>query len=141
MENMASEFFPTLEGPPTADDLGFKKLGNKFDSLIRGWTKYWNEVFQPKDPLDPDLVKTLIATESSFNVNTDTKKKGAGRARGLIQITDGTRNILKDKSGELDDYLLTLTDKDASEHEKKQLPNIRGRLERFYEPLKKARKP
>ena len=40
---------------------------NKYDVLIRGWVRYWNEIFQPKNPLDPNLVKALMATESSFN--------------------------------------------------------------------------
>ena len=113
MHRIAEEFFPTINGPPSPDKLGFKKYENEFDPFIRGWTKYWNEILQPKDRLDPNLVKALIGTESSFNPNADTKIKGSGRARGLMQVTDGTRKILKDEEGELDEHLLTLSDKDA----------------------------
>lgn len=113
MNRIAEEFFRTLTGPPSADNLGYDDYKNEFDPFIRGWTKYWNEILQPTVPLDPDLVKALIATESSFNPKADTKEKGAGRARGLMQITDGTRKILKDEEGELKDHLLTLSDKDA----------------------------
>jgi len=111
MENIAKEFFPGLTGPPAANDLEFDD-GNKFDDLIRGWTKYWNEILDPKVPLDPDLVKALIATESGFNPTADTHMKGSLRARGLMQVTDGTRKTLRDKNGELADHLLILTDKE-----------------------------
>jgi soluble lytic murein transglycosylase-like protein len=40
---------------------------DKFDQQIRGWVRYWNDIFQPSDPLDPNLIKALIATESGFN--------------------------------------------------------------------------
>lgn len=113
MTKIAEEFLPALTGPPAADNLGFDGYENEFDPYVRGWTKYWNEIFQPKEPFDPDLIKALIASESSFNPNADTKKKGSGRARGLLQVTDGTRRILKDEEGELKDHLLTLSDTDA----------------------------
>ncbi len=111
-EQIAKDFFPTLAGPPALNNLKFVKHGNEFDQLIRGWTKYWNEIFQPEEPLDPNLVKALIATESGFNANADNGSKGDARARGLMQVTDGTRKALRDKSGRLD-HLITLTDKDA----------------------------
>jgi Transglycosylase SLT domain len=112
MENMAKEFFPPLTGSPAPNNLEFNH-GNDFDYVIRGWTKYWNEILQPKLPLDPDLVKALVASESGFNANADTKKKGAGRARGLMQVTDGTRETLRGTDGDLDDHLITLTANDA----------------------------
>jgi hypothetical protein len=59
--------------------------GNKYDLLIAGWTKFWNDVLNPEEPLSPDLVKALIATESSFRIPKDQSSKD-GRARGLIQI-------------------------------------------------------
>src|SRR4030067_876895 len=58
---IANQNFSSLFGLPTPNDLGFAK-GNSYDELIRGWTKYWNEVFKPKESLDPDLVKALIAS-------------------------------------------------------------------------------
>src|SRR5262245_45803137 len=67
MHNMAEKFFSALVGPPALDDFEFKARGNAFDALIRGWTRYWNEIFQPSEPLDPNLVKALVATESGFN--------------------------------------------------------------------------
>lgn len=68
--------------------------------MIAGWTKYWNEVLLPKDNLDPNLVKALIATESGFNPDAKIKVgKKAGYARGLMQVTDWALNILKDEGG------------------------------------------
>lgn len=112
LELIAERYFYTLIGLPKADSLGYSK-GNNFDHLIRGWTKYWNDVLQPKEPLDPNLVKALIATESSFH--TAEQKfagKRAGYARGLMQVTDWTVEILKDEKGELRDHLVNVTQKD-----------------------------
>lgn len=83
---------------------------NLYDDLIAGWTQYWNEILEPKTPLDPNLVKALMASESTFNPRP--KDGVAGKndfARGLLQVTDGTRKILKDEKGELRDHLLTIT--------------------------------
>jgi hypothetical protein len=62
---MAHQHFNELSGPPSGNDLGFHDKGNKYDAMIRGWTQYWNDILQPQDPLDPDLVKALIASEST----------------------------------------------------------------------------
>ena len=84
------------------------KNGNKYDLLIAGWTKFWNEVLKAEDPLSADFVKALIATESSFNLVKD-QSSSDGAARGLIQITDSTRKILQDLNGELRDNHITLS--------------------------------
>jgi hypothetical protein len=38
----------------------------KYDMLILGWVQYWNDIFKPEKPLDPKLIKALMASESSF---------------------------------------------------------------------------
>ena len=112
MHEIAGQNFSSLNGPPKTDDLGFDD-GNKYDSLIRGWTKYWNDIFKPAEPLDPDMVKALIATESSFNAGS---KIGKGDvARGLMQVRDTTLKILSDECGELRDHLLNVGQKDAND--------------------------
>ncbi len=103
--------FSNLQGPPKPDALGFKN-GNKFDNLIRGWTLYWNEVLNPKDKLDPDLIKALIASESSFDTEASNHKKGKARARGLMQMLDGSVPLLSGNSKELKDNFVNLTRKD-----------------------------
>ncbi len=110
IHKIAEQNFSSLTGPPKADSLGFAN-GNKYDTLIRGWTKYWNEVFKPKEPLDPDLVKALIATESSFKPDAKTGKKDV--ARGLMQVRDSTIKIMSDECGELRDHLLNMDQKEA----------------------------
>jgi len=107
--------FDELSGPPCSFDLGFPN-GNEYDSLIRGWTKYWNEIFQPTDPLDPDLVKALVATESGFRASIKRRAgKRAGWARGLRQVTDWTQETLQDENGELHDHLVNIDQKDMFE--------------------------
>ncbi|MGK5084131.1 transglycosylase SLT domain-containing protein [Bdellovibrionota bacterium FG-1] len=111
---IAERYFSTLSGLPKADSLGFER-GNDFDPYIRGWTRYWNEVLGEKDPLDPDLVKALIATESRFNPTAMPPGKNPRRARGLMQITSKTREILSDESGELKNSLVNVDDKELDD--------------------------
>ncbi len=95
--------FQDLNGGPSSDPLGFKKNGTKFDSLIRGWTKFWNETLKPDDPLDPDVVKALMASESSFNPDAGKGKRSA--AKGLLQLMPATIRYLKGEREELKDYI------------------------------------
>ena len=67
--------FKDLKNKPCDLNLGFKKNGNSYDDLIAGWTQYWNEVLQPITPLDPNTVKALIASESSFDPKALANKK------------------------------------------------------------------
>jgi hypothetical protein len=112
MREIADLYFSKLTGPPNPSNLGYKH-GNDFDALIRGWTKYWNEVLAPETPLDPNLIKALIATESSFHPTEDNKLKGDKRALGLMQITNSTRKTLADEKGELKDRLVNVKEKEA----------------------------
>ena len=115
IHEIASKKFSKLKGGPRNSDLGYKN-GNKYDELIRGWTKYWNDIFQPETKLDPDLIKALIASESGFRLKPPAQKtKSAGKARGLIQITDQARKILRNPKGELSDNLIYLDKKDMTD--------------------------
>jgi hypothetical protein len=102
-------------GPAVAPNILSWKFENrdKYDNLIKGWTRYWNEVFELTDPLDPDFVKALIASESSFKENIVTKNGPRSSARGLSQLIDQTIKALGDENGELKDHLITLTHEQA----------------------------
>ena len=115
MASIAEKHFAKLK---TLSNKGLSKYSQskKFDNLIQGWTKYWNEVLKPKIPLDPLIVKALIATESSFRSRSKIKAgKRAGFARGLMQVTDWTIEILEDEKGELRDYLVNVDQKDMTD--------------------------
>ncbi|MFN7683944.1 MAG: lytic transglycosylase domain-containing protein [Oligoflexia bacterium] len=115
IREIAHRNFSHLVGRPSSNRLGFPQ-GNKFDELIRGWTQFWNEVLRPDVPLDPDLVKALIASESGFRATVKAKAgKRAGWARGLMQITDWTQRILTDEGGELKDHLVNVNQADLSD--------------------------
>lgn len=88
--------------------------GNDFDHTIAGWVQYWNEVFKPKEPLEPNLVKALLWSESTFdkNIIMPTPHNKNGMARGLLQITDSTRKILSDHKGELRNHYIELSEAD-----------------------------
>jgi len=114
---IADKHFSSLSGPPAAGKLPEYVVGaDKFDHFIRGWTKYWNDVFRPDEPLDPDLIKALIASESSFELKPLSQNAGAaGQAHGLIQLTDQTIKALGDPKGELLNHLVKISTEDTSD--------------------------
>ncbi|MCM2278987.1 MAG: hypothetical protein NDJ89_13000 [Oligoflexia bacterium] len=86
---------------PANDQLGFRN-GNKYDELIAIWVDYFNEKFPvapPNAPLDPDVIKALIASESGF----ETSPKNP-QAIGIAQITPETLRILLNPEGETKDF-------------------------------------
>lgn len=95
------EIFLNPKVKVSSKDLGLGlslKKQNQYDDLISGWTAYWNDVFQLKNPLHPNHVKALIATESTFNQKAMATKnpKIIGPARGLMQLTERTTRWAKD---------------------------------------------
>ena len=89
--------------------------GNSYDDLIAGWTDYWNKVFEPDVPLDSNLVKALIASESGFRKLLLANPENPLSARGLMQILDGTRVILGNRKGELKDHYFDLSQEDLND--------------------------
>ncbi len=73
IQDISDLFFAKNASLPSKTNWGFGKEGDRFDSLIGGWTRYWNEVFAPDVPLDPDL---------------GGKKRSA--AKGLMQLLPAT---------------------------------------------------
>lgn len=115
LQFIAKTYFMDLKGPPKAHILPFDRA-DEFDPQIRGWVMYWNQVFDAKDPLDPNLVKALIASESSFKPDTKTPtSNGTGIAHGLMQLTDDTINIINGSKTGLKDNFLHITFDEASE--------------------------
>jgi hypothetical protein len=88
------------ENIPQADD---------YDQLLIGWCYYWNQIFKSKNPITPNFIKTLIFSESRFksSIITNNNKK-IGNAIGLIQVTESTSRILRDRKGEIKDHYLIL---------------------------------
>lgn len=106
IQAMTEKYFYQLSGPPKSGVLQGYPNADKFDVEIRGWTRYWNDIFSLTDLLEPDLVKALIVSESSFHPETDIPAGKYGRARGLMQITDSTMDALSNHHGELSNYLI-----------------------------------
>lgn len=73
---------------------------DKYDDYIAVWVDYFNKKLNLKSPIDPDMVKTLIASESTFN-----PKAVNAKATGLTQITTDTLRILHDLNGETKDFV------------------------------------
>lgn len=111
IQYITNTYFSHLQGPPATSEVITEEYPrvNNYDVEIRGWTKYWNEVFQLEDPLDPNLIKTLILTESGFDI--DPKIKLSNDAHGLLQVLTKTLDYLSDTRGELRNYLVCLTTK------------------------------
>jgi uncharacterized protein len=113
---------------PSANDLNFKELGNKYDDLIAGWTAFWNDMFQPSEPLPPNVVKALMASESGFKlkgIGKNRRTHKVGPARGLIQITEESLKILKNHRGELKDFFIHLENNDLYDPNKNLCAGIR----------------
>lgn len=105
---ISEKYFNKLKDGLSGKSLGFPQ-GKKFDQLIIGWCKYWNEILKDEAPLDPNLVKALIASESGFRATIKIKDgKGQGYAIGLMQVTSATQKILADEKGELKDHYVNI---------------------------------
>jgi hypothetical protein len=74
-------------------------------------SQYWNEVLSPDTPLDPDTVKALIASESSFDANAGRGKRST--AKGLMQLLPTTIRYLNGNREELDDHILEFQDTES----------------------------
>ncbi|AZR74114.1 hypothetical protein BBF96_12320 [Anoxybacter fermentans] len=66
---------------------------NRFDREIIAWTNYFNDRWKKKsnyeiEPLDPSLVKALIARENR-NFVPNLEEDGGGPGRGLMQLEEG----------------------------------------------------
>ena len=109
IQEISSQNFSNLKNKPCPLPSKFGAQGTKFDELIAGWAQYWNEVLKPDQPLDPNLVKALIASESGFDPKQLANKKNSNSARGLMQVTNETRKILDGYHGDLRDHLITAT--------------------------------
>ncbi len=113
IHRIAKDYFSGLTGSPAGGKLKQYEDADKYDDLIRGWTKYWNEIFKPEVLLDPDVVKALIASESRFKSNPKPVSAGkAGKAHGLIQLTDEAIQALSNPNGELKDHLVMIKEVD-----------------------------
>lgn len=109
IREISKNHFKKLKETPCPIFKEFPKNGGEFDTPIAGWTQYWNEVLKPSEKFAPNLVKALIASESRFKPRSVADGKNKESARGLIQITNGTRKILADERGEIKDHYVTLT--------------------------------
>jgi len=86
---------------PTAGKLDNYKNCDKYDELIAVWTDYFNKRFGIDPPIDPDVLKALIASESSFRLDPLENRT----AFGIAQITKATLKILQDPNGESKDFI------------------------------------
>jgi hypothetical protein len=109
IQEIANQHFSDLKDRPCPLPSKFGSQGSKYDDLIAGWTQYWNEILKPDVNLDPNLVKTLIASESGFDPKKLANKKNSNSARGLTQVTNNTRKLLGGAKGGLTDHLITVT--------------------------------
>ena len=86
---------------PTAKKLKEYPGADTYDETIAIWTDYFNRKLNANPPLDPDVIKALIGSESGFREDP----KGNKIALGLAQITKQTLKILQDPNGEAKDFI------------------------------------
>jgi hypothetical protein len=92
------------------------KHADKYDEAIAMWTDYFNRKFNADPPLDPDVVKALISSESDFNPDPIGNRK---IAIGIAQVTKKTLKILQNPNGEAKEFIF----KDIRQKDLKD-PNI-----------------
>lgn len=100
---MIEEMFSSYDRKNIALPGSDKMLGpnqDKYDIHIAVWADYFTKKLHLKSPIDPDMVKALIASESSFKPSAVNRK-----ATGLTQVTTDTLNVLQDLSGEAKDFV------------------------------------
>lgn len=86
---------------PTVGKLSEYKNADKYDEFIAVWVDYFNKKFGASPPLDPDVIKALIASESGFRPDPKENKL----ALGIAQITKATWKILQDPTGEAKEFI------------------------------------
>ncbi len=79
------------------------KDADKYDDQIAVWTDYFNKKFAISPPIDPDVFKALIGSESDFKADP----KGNKIAIGIAQITKETLVVIQDPTGEVKDFIFT----------------------------------
>lgn len=89
-----------LKYPATKRLLNQYKNSDDYDEIIAVWVDYFSMKFI-KPALDPNAVKALIASESSFIEDPKENKI----AFGITQITKKTLEILQDPKGEVKDFI------------------------------------
>ena len=94
------------------DNLAKVLTQNDYDQLIEGWIKYWSDVLKPDLPLDVNLVKALISSESDFKIDAKATNKG-DTAQGLMQLTKSTVGFLNNNKNELGNYLVFIDSKEV----------------------------
>jgi hypothetical protein len=88
---------------PTKRKLAEKyKDADKFDEIIALWTDFFNKKFNANPPIDSDVVKALISSESDFNPDPLGNRQ---IAIGIAQITKKTLKILQDPEGEAKEFI------------------------------------
>ncbi len=88
---------------PTAGKIPEHKNADKYDELIAVWTDYFNKKLKAAPPLDPDVFKALLASESGFRLDTPENKI----AFGIAQITKQTWEISQDPKGEAKEFIFS----------------------------------
>jgi hypothetical protein len=115
IREISSKHFSDLKNKPCPLPFEFGTQGSKYDDLIAGWVQYWNDILKPDTPLDPNLIKALVASESSFDPDKLANPKNSNSARGLTQILNATRKLLGGDHGGLKDHLITVTKADLND--------------------------
>lgn len=113
IQEIAEQNFKNVEPKPCSLSLGYPLFKKEYDDLIAGWTKYWNDIFHLDEPLDVNLVKALMASESSFDARVIVKKKNPKKtAYGLLQVLEESREIMGNQKGELKKNYIMISSKD-----------------------------
>lgn len=129
-----------FQNPPlqaSSNDMGFRGKEKKYDRYINGWSSFWNDILNPELRIDPNIVKALIATESSFEENPP--RSASHTAIGITQLMPKTLKLLSSRSNELKNNYLEISKEEAFDPNVNIAASIRW-LFRKYEIVRSKKK-
>ncbi|MDR2408037.1 MAG: transglycosylase SLT domain-containing protein [Bacteroidales bacterium] len=116
-ENLLHLYWNSKTRYPQLCSMSDYPKGDDYDDLIQFWFDYWkSQGIEFPDDLTPDMVKALIAVESSFSSESEPPEANSSAA-GLMQVTNQAMNIMDgySKDGkwfEMKDNLISVTECD-----------------------------
>ncbi len=119
---------------------GFKGH-HELDPIIQFWLRHWKKTGLKFPHLDPLLIKTIIAVESSFQPKASAPKGSGSTAYGLMQVTNQSRRILSGNTKEMKRPYLILSRKDLEDSVLTVAAGTRWLIHKHYLVRKKSGKP
>jgi hypothetical protein len=106
-----SQIFKEVQIKATPGNMGYKAHSQLIDDLVNGWCAYWNYTLKATNPIHPNHVKALLASESSFQLKPQVPP--SHKAIGIGQLMPVTIGLLSQRNKELKNHFIEITKEEA----------------------------